>query len=184
MRNLILKYSHFFLISFVIIFTSCTDNLDSQSENNVFEFSSTERISNLENNSKSDNYYDIEVSYFISSDIDLSLYNDSEEELQRAISNNEANILYELYIDGVKELTMKVVGGDDYGIIEAHGCGSCPRDTNGNIIDSRECSQEGVKICAWSVIESWSTVQAIIQSFSNGVITTIELCLLRNCFGY
>lgn len=69
-------------------------------------------------------------------------------------------------------------------ISDGGGSSQCGRDPDGTTTDSRECSSLGWNCCAWSVIDDWSTAKRIYESFSGGVMDTIQDCILRNCFGF
>lgn len=112
----------------------------------------------------------------------------SEEILNQNIVLNKANVKIEYYLNSEFLLDINIedgmiaYGGKGYpnnGI-----CSTCDKDKDGNIKDSMDCSNKGIKQCAFATYQQWSTAKIVYMSLTGGAQAVLGDCSARNCFGW
>lgn len=115
--------------------------------------------------------------------------NMSEDELSQYLIELKPNIKIETSLNDNKIIQIDVIDGVS---AKAAGpkypnsdiCPECEHDSDGNIKDRTDCSQQGVKHCAYSTFQTWSTPKIIAVSIAGGTLAVVNACITRNCFGW
>ncbi|PIB32445.1 hypothetical protein BFP78_11455 [Gaetbulibacter sp. 5U11] len=182
MKNKLLAY---FTILGLFFILSCSNE---GSEDLKREFQYFYEIENVaiqnELNNKISNGTESIVKTTISSSKPLDLNSDFDT-FVKYISLAKPDIKINILLDDVSVVLINIENGvmkQDYP--NSGLCPECDHDSNGNISDSTECSQQGIKQCAFSTYQQWSTAQIIWESLTGGAQQVVLSCGTRNCFGW
>lgn len=113
----------------------------------------------------------------------------TEEEFAQLLIDIEPNIKIETLLNDEKVVEIDVIegvtarfGGPSYP--NSGLCPECNHGSDGNIVDSTDCSKQGIKHCAFATYQTWSTPKIIALSITGGAQAVLGDCVTRNCFSW
>lgn len=172
------------LLSILILF-SCSSNENINTKKFIYEIQEEIKIQSADKRTSSDIKH---LKTVISSTIPLSSAMNLNTLEEILTSNNEqVEIIH--YIDGELVLNIDIDGnnisfGPKYPNSGLCPECECPKDEDGNIKDNTDCSSSGLKQCAYSTYQQWSTSHIIVGSLTGEAQSVLSDCFSRNCLGW
>lgn len=174
----------------LFILTSCSDdNSDSRSlHNEKFYYSFDFKIGDNEFAKRENQAIDGYISTSITSSVQLDPNMDFGT-FSRFIRDVRPDVEILFIYEDLTDVSISIIDGEviSFGVPSYTNndiCSSCDRDENGNISDSTDCTRHGIRQCAFSTYQQWSTAKIIYQSLTGGSQQVFASCIGRNCLGW
>ena len=178
------QFQIIYLLITVASFISCDSSTESVNKEFKFFYETKHYITNP--NNRDANVEQKEVTTKISSTVQLDLDLDMQS-FTDFIEQTKPDIKIETLIDEISFISIEIENGEtlSFGTYPNSGlCPECNHDSNGNIVDSMACTQQGIKHCAFATYQTWSTPKIIAMSITGGAQAVLADCFNRNCFGW
>lgn len=183
-----MKKSIYLIILSLLSILSCSSEGEEEVKKEFQYFYETESVVFInDSNNKTSRESEYEIKTEISSNKPLDFGSDFNTFI-KYIKQTKPDIEINILLNDASVLLINVENGmltkQDPNYPNSGLCPECNHDSNGNISDSTECSQKGVKHCAYAVYQQWSTAQIIYESITGGAQQVLLDCGIRNCLGW
>lgn len=186
------NYLIYLFLNLLFILSSCTNQENLNEKKNLYSYHIESYV--YENGTGKKKFNDESITNTITTEI-LSTEpldpNMTEEIFSQLLTDLKPDIKVKTLLNDEEIFIIDIVDGISMAIQNTEAsypnsgiCRSCTHDSSGNISDSMECSQQGIKHCAYATYQTWSTPKIIALSITGGAQAVIADCVNRNCFGW